>query len=128
MNALAKLIPYMELEENYMLMNAFFSSQFNYCPVIWMFLSRALNNKRKRLHERCLHVIYNGKISNFKKLLEKDNSVYMHYRNVETLAIEIFNAAYDISHEIMNEMFLNLLSYLSIVFIMIASLYLLCDL
>ena len=118
----------MELEENYMLMNAFFSSQFNYCPAIWMFLSRALNNKRKRLHERCLHVIYNGKTFNFKKLLEKDNSVYMHYRNVETLAIEIFNAAYDISHEIMNEMLLNSLSYLSIVFIMIASLYLLCDL
>ena len=27
-------------------MNAFFKAQFNYCPVIWMFHSRSLNNKK----------------------------------------------------------------------------------
>ena len=34
LNALARLIPYMELRKRRMLMNAFFSSQCNYCPVI----------------------------------------------------------------------------------------------
>ena len=52
LNALARLTPYMELEKRLMLMNAFFNSQFNYCPVIWMCHSRASNNKINRLHER----------------------------------------------------------------------------
>ena len=54
-------------------MNAFFNSQFNYCSVIWMCNSRALNNKINRLDERCLPMIYNDKTSTFKELLEKDN-------------------------------------------------------
>ena len=45
LNALARLTPYMELGKRRMLMNAFFNSQCNYCPVIWMCNSRPLNNK-----------------------------------------------------------------------------------
>ena len=36
----------------------FFSLQFNYCPLTWMFHSTSLNHKINRLHERCLRVIY----------------------------------------------------------------------
>ena len=71
-----------------MLMNAYFNSQFNYCSFIWMCHSRALNNEINRLHERCLGIIYNDKTSTFKKLLKKDNSVSIHYRNIQALAVE----------------------------------------
>ena len=53
-NALARLTNYMELPKRRLLLNAFFKAQFNYCPVVWMFHSRSLNNKINRLHERCL--------------------------------------------------------------------------
>ena len=53
LNALARLTPYMELTKRRILMNAFFDSQFNCCPLIWMFHSRNLNNTINRLHERC---------------------------------------------------------------------------
>ena len=36
LNALARLTPYTELGKRRMLVNAFFISQFNYCPVIWL--------------------------------------------------------------------------------------------
>ena len=36
--------------------------------------NRALNNKINRLHERCLPITYNDKISTIKELLEKDHS------------------------------------------------------
>ena len=90
MNALARLTPYMELGKRRMLINTFFNFQFNYCPVIWMCQSRTLNNKINRLHERCLRIIYSDKTSTFKELLEKDNSVSMHYRNIQALATEEF--------------------------------------
>ena len=62
LNALARIANYMELPKRHILMNAFFKSQFNYCPAIWMFHSRTLNNKINRLHERCLRIIYKDKI------------------------------------------------------------------
>ena len=36
LNALARLTPYTELGKRRMLVNVFFISQFNYCPVIWL--------------------------------------------------------------------------------------------
>ena len=67
--------------------------------------SRALNNKTNRLHERYLRIIYNDKTSTFEELLEKDNSVSIHYRNMQALAIEMFKVANGMCPEIMNEIF-----------------------
>ena len=41
LNALAKITNYMELRKNGILMNAFFTIQFNYCTAIWMCHSRS---------------------------------------------------------------------------------------
>ena len=40
------------------LMKAFIESQFNYCPLVWMFHSRTLNNRINRLHEKALRLVY----------------------------------------------------------------------
>ena len=82
-------------------MNAFFNSQFNYCPVIWKFRSRTLNNKINRLPERCLRIMYNDKTYSFNDLLEKDNSVSLNYRNIQTLAMEMYKVANGMSPIIM---------------------------
>ena len=61
--------------------------------------------KIKRLHERCLRIIYNYKTSTFNELLEKENSVPIHYRNIQVLATEMFKVANGMSPVIMNEIF-----------------------
>ena len=71
-------------------MKAFIEAQFGYCPLVWMFLSRGINNKINRIHERALRITYNNKSSSFQYLLDKDNSVAIHHRNIRTLAIETF--------------------------------------
>ena len=63
-------------------MKAFVESQFGYCPLIWMFHSRGLNNKINRMHERALTITCKDKSSTFPQLLENDNSVSIHHRNV----------------------------------------------
>ena len=88
-NALARIAPYMAIRKRRTLMNAFFKSQFNYCPLIWMCCNRPLNNKIDRLHERSLRIIYSDKTSYFSELLEKDGSVSIHYQNIGQLTIEI---------------------------------------
>ena len=95
----------MELPKRRILMNAFFKAQFNYCPIIWMFHSRCLNNKINRLQERYLWIIYNDKISNFEELLNKGNSVSIHHNNIHALVIEMYKNANNMSPDIMNEVF-----------------------
>ena len=58
-NVLSRITPYMNIAKRKLLMNSFFISQFNYCPLIWMCHSRTINNKINSLHERCLCIIYN---------------------------------------------------------------------
>ena len=53
-HALSRVASYMNISKRRILMNAFFKSQFSYCPFVWMCHSHANNGKINRLHERCL--------------------------------------------------------------------------
>ena len=55
-----------------------------------MFHSRRLNNKINSIHERALRVTYQDNTSTFQELLNKDNSVSIHHRNLQVLATEMF--------------------------------------
>ena len=104
-NALARIAPFININKRRILMNSFFRSQFNYCPLIWMCHNRTNNRKINRLHERCLRIIYNNKQSSFIKLLEKDNSVSIHQRKLQILAIEMFKVSNGLSPVLMNDIF-----------------------
>ena len=75
LNALARISYYLGEHKQKPLMNAFITSQFNYCPIIWMFCQRKSNNLIKWIHERALRIAYNDYTSNFESLLRKDDSV-----------------------------------------------------
>ena len=90
-HVLARIPPHMSIPKRKLLMNSFFTSQFNYCPLTWLCHSRTMNNKINRLHERCLRIVHSDKTSSFEKLLEKDGSVTIHTRNLQTLAAEMFD-------------------------------------
>ena len=104
-NALSRVTPFMNLSKKKMLMNSFFKSQFSYCPLAWMCHSRTINNKINHLHERCLRVIYNGKISSFKELLERDGFDHIHNKNLQKLTTEMFKIYNNIPPPIFTEIF-----------------------
>ena len=105
LNALAHLAPYMNVEIRRIIMKAFKESQFGYCPLVWMFHSRDINKKINRIHERALRITYNNKSSSFQDLLDKDNSVTIHHRNIRTLTIETFKVLHGLSPPLLNEVF-----------------------
>ena len=86
-------------------MNAFFSSQFAYCPLIWMFHNRTLNNRINKLQERALRLVHNDNTSSFYELLQKDNSFTIHHRNIQKLALEMYRVKHRIAPKIMCELF-----------------------
>ena len=57
------------------------------------------------LHEKCLRIIYNDKQSSFTELLNKSNSVSVHIRNIQRLAIEMFRFYNGLPPPLMSNMF-----------------------
>ena len=72
---LAPITPFMDLKQRRNIMKVFVESQFGYCPLVWMFHSRGLDNKINCLHTRALKLTCKHKSSPFQELLEKGNSV-----------------------------------------------------
>ena len=84
---LVKLVPF---ERKQILMTSFIISQFSYCPQIWMFCSGKMNRKINYIHERALRLVYEDYTSSFNDLLVKDESVCIHHRNIQSVAIVMF--------------------------------------
>ena len=105
LHALARVANYMNTNKRSMIMKAFITSQFGYCPLVWMFHSRSLNNRINKIHERALRIVFNDKKSSFDELLKKDGSVTIHERNIQTLAIEMYKVYNRMSPQILSEVF-----------------------
>ena len=105
LHALSRICNYMTVEQRRVIMKAFIQSQFGYCPLVWMFCSRRLNNRINKIHERALRLVYGNYNSTFCELLKLDKSFTVHETNIQTLAIEIFKVIHNISPEIMSDIF-----------------------
>ena len=51
LHAQARISGYMKVDKVRLVLMAFIESQFQYCPLIWMFHSRTVNNRINGLHE-----------------------------------------------------------------------------
>ena len=67
-------------------MKAYINLQFGYCPLH----SRTMNEKINIIHDRALRIVCQDDTSNFEKLLNMDNSVKIHTRNLQVLATVMF--------------------------------------
>ena len=72
-------------------MKSFVTSKFSYCPLIWMCRSRRHNIKISSIHERAPRISYQDHSLTFQELLNIDNAISMHHRNLQVMATEMFN-------------------------------------
>ena len=105
LHALARISNYMSQEKLRVIMKAFIESQFGYCPLVWMFYSRTLNNRINMLHERALRLVYKDTHLTFNELLRKDNSFTIHHRNLQKLATEMYKVTNGLAPPIMKSVF-----------------------
>ena len=105
-HALPRVCNYMNKKKRHILINAFITSQFSYCPLVWMSHSRTMNNRINKIHEKALRLVYKDE-TNFSldDLLKKDKSVSIHQRNLQILATEIYEVRNDLGPEIMKDIF-----------------------
>ena len=88
------------------LRNAFITSQFSYCPLVWMFHSRTLNNQINKIQEKALRFNYkNETFLYFDDLIKRDKSVSIQQKNLQLLATEIYQTKNDLGPKIMKDTF-----------------------
>ena len=102
---IARISSYLNKNKLRLTMNAFFSFQFGYCPLVWMFHNRRYNNKINRLHQRMLRIVYKDYKSSFAELLSENKSFTVHPKNVQKLAIEMYKVKNELRPNIMLDLF-----------------------
>ena len=88
LHALARISKFMDTEKIVLMMNTFVMSQFSYCPLIWMFHDRRINDKVNKIRERALRIAYKDKHSCVESLSEENNSVCSS-ENLQLLLVKI---------------------------------------
>ena len=77
---------FLNFEEKKTLINSYFYSSFNYCPLVWMFSSAKSLNKVESLQKRALRFLYEDYVSSCEELLQKAGKV----NRLKSLRIELF--------------------------------------
>ena len=70
-----------------------------------MFYSRKASSGINHTHERALKIVYKDNTSSFKELLKKDKSLFIHHKNIQSFAIELFKVKSNLPNRIMCNIF-----------------------
>ena len=103
---LSRMFKFLAFKKRRVVIKAYFESQFKYCPLVWMYHGRQVNNKINPLHERALRMIYEDSTSSFDTLLEIDMSFSDHDRNIQQLTLEMYEVAKGLAPTAMSSLFL----------------------
>ena len=84
----SRVVRYLEPQKANLLYNSFILTNFNYCPLIWMFCGQAMNDRVNNVHKRALRVLLNDYTSSFEELLHRIEEVTIHDKNLQKLMLE----------------------------------------
>ena len=106
LSALLRISSYLnQVNKTVLLHKSMIKSQFNYCPLVWMFCSRQLNNLINKVHEKGLRLIYLDETKDFQQLLRGQSEITIHQRSLQVLVPELYKIVNGIAPPIMNSLF-----------------------
>ena len=88
--AFSRKARYLDVDKAKTLYHAFILSNFNYCPLIWMFCGKTANNTINRLHKRALRALYRDYDAPFEELPRRSGELTIHCKNLQKLMLEIY--------------------------------------
>ena len=102
LNALSRIASCMTFHQRRLILNFFITSHFSYCPIVWVFHGRKLNERINHIRERALR--FTDFNSSFQELLTEDNSLNIHHRNLKKFMTDIL-VKNGLLPELMNDVF-----------------------
>ena len=88
--AFSWVVRYLEPQKASLIYNSFILTNFNYCPLIWMFCGKTTNDKVNSVHTRALRVLLDDYTSSFGELLHRKEEVTIHEKNVQKRMLEVY--------------------------------------
>ena len=79
-SAFSRLAPYIDEKKGKFLYHTFIMSNFNYCPLIWMFCGKTQNKEIDGVHKKALRILLDDYTSSFYELLRKIDDTSVHVR------------------------------------------------
>ena len=80
-------------------------SNFNYCPLVWMFSNAASLKKLKNLLKTALRFLYNNYQLTYEELLDKTNRSTMNVKRLRFLCVEIYKTFNNLNPSFMKQIF-----------------------
>ena len=105
LHALIRLRMFLHFEEKKTLINSYFYSSFNCCPLVWMFSRAKPLNKVEYLQKRALRFLHEDYVSSYEELLQKAGKETMKVNRSRGLCIEIYKSINNINPMYINEIF-----------------------
>ena len=103
LHGLIRLRMFLNFEEKKTLINSYFYSNFNYCPLVWMFSSAKSLNNVESLQKGALYFLCEDFVSSYEELLRKAGKETMKVNRLRSLCIEIYKSINNIEPMYMNE-------------------------
>ena len=83
LNALIRLKHFLSFHAKEVLINSYIMSNFNYCPLVWMFSSSQSVNKIENSQKRALRFLYDDFEGSYEDLLSKGGRSKMNVRRLK---------------------------------------------
>ena len=104
-NALIRLKEFLSFHGKEVLINSYIISNFNYCPLVWMFSSTQSLNKTENLPKQALRFLYDDFEASYEDLQSKRGRSKMNVRRFRTLYVEIYKTLNDLNPSFQNNIF-----------------------
>ena len=93
LNVLQRLSKFISEETRLLIFKSIIQSNFNYCPLIWHFCSKANTEKLEKLQYRALRIVFNDYSSSYmyESLLSRVNLPTLHMNRIRCIATEAYN-------------------------------------
>ena len=106
LNVLQRLRGSLDQDSRMAIFKSFIMSNFNYCPLIWMFTSKTSLSKLENIQKRALRFVLDDYQSDYNDLLQNANVPGIKIMLLRYLAIEVFKCINEINPAYLNEMFI----------------------
>ena len=106
LNVLQRLKGSLDYASRLSIYKSFIMSNFNYCPVVWMFTSKSSLLKLETIQKRALRFVLDDYASDYHDLLKKADVPGMKIMALRCLAIEVYKCINGLNPKYLNDLFI----------------------
>ena len=104
-NALKRIAKFLNEQSRILIYKAFISSNFNYCPVSWIFCGKRNSDKLEKVNERALRFVFLDRSSTYSELLRRGGFLSLSQYHLKHMAIEVFKCVHGLNPPYLNSLF-----------------------